>query len=106
MRMTERQTKVALLERIEESDAIAKKCVTLIDGFQTVDEQMERQTHYRNGTGFSIFDAEFGGSLADQIKCGKNLSDKQMFHVRRLARKYSGQVARAMNKQGAGSKDV
>jgi len=92
MTTTDKQARAALLRKIEKSDGIAKRCVLFVDDCQTADEQMERQTHHRNGIGFSVFDAEFGGSLADQIRCDKELSPKQMLHVRRLAVKYSGQV--------------
>ena len=94
MTAIEKQAKEALLRKIEASDSIAEKCVLAIDNRQTDDEQIEGVTHYKNGIGFAVVDASFGSDLAYKIRCGVRMSPKQMFHVKRLARKYSGQITR------------
>lgn len=86
--------KETLLGRIEKSDKVVRQCLVIIDNEQTSDERDEGQTHWRNGYGFSVFDAEFGSSLAQQIREGKHLSEKQMFHARRMSRKYASQILR------------
>ena len=81
-----------LQKQIEEKDATAIHALLFIYDKQETEEQEYEHTHYANGVGFNKADAEFGSSLARQYRERGFLSPKQMGFVRKLIRKYAGQI--------------
>jgi len=65
-----------------------EKQILYLYGYQTSDEQMSGNTSHSNGEGFSMVDAPFMTSLAQQIIAGRNLSDKQIGYADRILTKY------------------
>ena len=72
----------------------AAKTLLFIYSLQTSEEREDSSTYYLNTVGFNAFDADFASSLCRQLLEGKDLSDKQWYHVRRLAKRYSKQEQR------------
>ena len=81
-----------LQKQIETKDATAIHALLFIYDKQEADEQNNERTLYHNGVGFNGTDAEFGSSLARQYRERGFLSPKQMGFVRKLIRKYAGQI--------------
>lgn len=81
-----------LQKQIEEKDATAIHALLFIYDKQEEEEREYEHTHYANGVGFNKSDAEFGSSLARQYRNRGFLSPKQMGFVRKLIRKYAGQI--------------
>ena len=81
-----------LQKQIEEKDATAIHALLFIYDKQEEEEREYEHTHYANGVGFNKADAEFGSSLARQYRERGFLSPKQMGFVRKLIRKYAGQI--------------
>lgn len=67
---------------------------------QTADEQRAGQTAYENGMGFTGVDAEFGTSLANAILRYGKLTQGQMFHARKIIRKYWKQLIEVATVKG------
>ena len=92
-RFTSKKEIVSRLQKqIEERDATAIHALLFIYDKQEADEQNNERTLYHNGVGFNGTDAEFGSSLARQYRNRGFLSPKQMGFVRKLIRKYAGQI--------------
>jgi len=70
----------------------ALRCLMLVYGNQTKDEQMVGITHHHNNKGFTGTDAEFMTSLAQQYEKRNSLSPKQMGHLMKRMKKYHTQV--------------
>lgn len=82
---------------IKKSDKAVLNAITRIYTFQTAEEKNAKHTKDYNGKGFSSFDSEFLSSLAEQIKAGKSLSDKQMAIARNKMVKYAKQLTAFAN---------
>ena len=92
-RFTSKKEIVSRLQKqIEEKDATAIHALLFIYDKQEEEEQNNERTLYHNGVGFNGTDAEFGSSLARQYRERGFLSPKQMGFVRKLIRKYAGQI--------------
>ncbi len=85
---------------LERSDKFVERCLVALYARQTNTEQQTESTTDSNGIGFSGVDAKFGSSLAQQImrnKYGKpegeRLTFKQVKYARRMALKYTAQLA-------------
>ena len=83
-------------------------CLVVVYNNQTADEKTTDSTRHENGYGFAGTDAEFGSSLAKQVLAGRELSTHgrdgrpgQLFYARRIATKYAGQFAEALNEERA-----
>lgn len=81
-----------LQKQIETKNATAIHALLFIYDKQEEEEREYEHTHYANGVGFNKADAEFGSSLARQYRERGFLSPKQMGFVRKLIRKYAGQI--------------
>jgi len=88
-------------ELLLKSDLHVARAVVAIHRRQTADEQSIKITKHTNRVGFSIPDARFGSSLAEQIENGKTLSDKQLACARKMVVKYRQQLARQANERFA-----
>lgn len=60
--------------------------------FQTESEQRVGETTEHNGVGFSGADAQILSSFAEQIKGGKQMSEKQLAVIYKKMPRYSGQL--------------
>ena len=81
-----------LQDQILEKDSTALHALLFIYDRQNEDEKDSEHTRYQNGVGFNSIDAEFGSSLARQYRERGFLSERQMSHVKKLMRKYAGQI--------------
>ena len=52
-----------------------------------------RQTQDRNGQGFNMLDADFGGSLVEWYNSHGDLTERQAAGALRMLRKYAKQLA-------------
>ncbi|MBU0847495.1 hypothetical protein KKH23_09955 [Patescibacteria group bacterium] len=64
---------------------------------QTQEEKLMGASLKRNGTGFNKRDACYGTELALQIIDKKPLSQQQIYHARRMLKKYVGQLTEIAN---------
>jgi len=83
--------------RLSESTAWLERGILAVYERQTAAEKAAKVTRDSNGIGFSAFDAEFLSSLAEWLRSGRHLTEKQAAHGRRKMLKYSGQLARIAN---------
>jgi hypothetical protein len=69
-----------------------KQILLYLYGYQTQEEQMSEITVEQNDVGFNRIDAEILSSFAEQVKAGRELSDKQYNLLRLRLPKYHRQV--------------
>jgi hypothetical protein len=72
----------------------ATRAILALYSFQTDDEKWMRETLKNNNVGFNGIDAEILSSFAEQIRSGRQLSDKQFEVAHRKLGKYSKQLHR------------
>lgn len=78
--------------------AVARALIVLLD-YQTQDEKERQSTSHANGRGFNHVDAPLMTSMAEQIKRGRTLSQKQLDWLRGVGKarsrigKYAQQLA-------------
>ena len=71
--------------------------VIAIFNYQTAVEQANEATCFDNGVGFTGADAMFLSSIAKQLINGRQMSDKQLYVIKKRMKKYAGQLARIAN---------
>lgn len=89
-----------LQKQIEVNDRTAIHTLMFIYGRQVIDEQIHNTVKYHNGMGFKPQDARFGSSLAKWYEDHGRLSEKQIASVKRIVKKYAGQVVEAKISEG------
>jgi len=71
----------------------AQRAILALYERQTIDEQNSGFTVYKNGMGFSGYDAEILTSFAKQIGNGRTLTTKQLAVAYRRLPRYAKQLA-------------
>ena len=94
---TKKRTKDEIREGLNTKLPWLLRGVVAIYERQTSDEQKSGETRHHNKMGFSALDAPFLSSIAEQIKAGRNLSQKQIESARRCMGKYAGQLTSIAN---------
>ena len=84
---------------IENNDVMVKHSVLKLYDCQTVYEKRDAVTAESNNVGFNYYDAPFLTSIAQQLKIGYSLSEKQLKETRRRIRKYSKQLTKIANNE-------
>lgn len=92
-------SKEEILVKIMENDVWLERAVLAIYKLQTEDEKKDAYTKVKNSIGFNGVDASFGTSLAKQIESGKALTYKQKEYLRKMMKKYVGQLEKIANKK-------
>jgi len=92
-------TKERIYELIMSSTLMVERSILQLYARQTPKEQDMQHTEELNHKGFNGWDAEFGSSLAEQIRRGKKMSPTQLVHARRMLKKYCGQLAIIANEK-------
>lgn len=69
-----------------------KAMVRIYDENQTTEEKQSQDTIHDNGIGFSGADSFILSSFSEQVKAGRNMSDKQMAIIFKKMKKYATQV--------------
>lgn len=92
-RITKKLKTEYIKSKLSTSTQWALKCLTVVYGNQTQDEQQVGITHHHNNKGFTGTDANFMTSLAQQYERKGYLSNKQMAHVMKRMKKYHKQVS-------------
>ena len=69
-----------------------KAMVRIYDENQTTEEKQSQDTIHDNGIGFSGADSFILSSFSEQVKAGRNMSDKQMAIIFKKMKKYANQV--------------
>ena len=77
---------------INRSDEAVERAILHIYRNQTFDEQQCKDTRYVNNVGFSGHDAEYLTSIAEQLKEGRGLTDRQLAICRNKIRRYWKQL--------------
>ena len=75
------------------------RAVLAIYKYQTLDEKRSGFTRYNNLVGFNASDSTFLSSIAELINSKRNLNEKQIYTTRKKMVKYSGQLAKIVNKE-------
>ena len=88
--------KETLKDLLKRDDRAVCRAILRIYSFQTEEEKYYESTKSENGVGFNRFDAEVLSSFAEQLKKGRNLTEKQMYVARPKMLKYVGQLLRYM----------
>jgi SNF2 family DNA or RNA helicase len=70
-----------------------KKVLLYLYGYQTFEEQVSESTVESNGVGFNMIDAVLLSSFAEQVKAGRELSEKQYTRMRLMLPKYHNQLS-------------
>ena len=94
---TKTWTKSEIKDKLETDTHWLVRGILAIHRCQTEDEQNSKNTKHRNGVGFGKPDARFLSSLAEWLKKGGNLTEKQITAARYCMLKYAGQLARIAN---------
>ena len=90
-----KKEKVAFVKQMLASNpAWAVRGLLKIYEFQTEAEQRVGETNEDNGVGFSGCDAHILSSFADQIKNGRQMSEKQMAIIYKKMPRYSRQLVK------------
>ena len=89
---TQKYTKESIQALLQRSDSAVIRAVQAIYKYQTHAEKEIGHTIEHNGIGFNGIDSEFLSSIAEQIECGRYLSDKQIDVSRKMIKKYWKQL--------------
>lgn len=81
---------------LKRDDRAVCRAILRIYSFQTDEEKYYETTKTENGMGFNRFDAEILSSYAEQLKKGRELTEKQMYVARPKIMKYTGQLLKYM----------
>ena len=81
-----------LRKQIAEKDSTAIHTLMFVFANQTEDEQRHEMVKYHNGVGFVARDAEIGSNFAKWYKEKGFFTAKQLAAVKKMVRKYAGQV--------------
>jgi len=79
------------------SDKAVERGIVAIYNNQTLDEQRDYKTHYRNNKGFNKIHDKFGTYLAKYILSGKHLDGNFLDKARKLTIYYSKQLVDVAN---------
>lgn len=90
--MTAKLTKELIKEKVTTDDRWAIRAIEVLYQYQTDDEQLHGETKHHNRVGFNGPDSPFMSSLAQQLKSGRVLSQKQLYYAKKKLGKYSGQL--------------
>lgn len=91
-RITKKLKTEYIKSKLATSTVWALRCLMVVYGNQTSDEQLVGITHHDNKIGFTGTDANFMTSLAQQYEKRGSLSPKQMGFVMKRMKKYHKQV--------------
>lgn len=80
--------------KLESNITWVERALVALYKCQTEDEQAMGMTKYRNGRGFTAFDAEILSSFARQVDRGRPLSGKQLAIAAKKMPKYAKQLHR------------
>jgi len=92
MKITKKDKKAFLKNKLSTSETWAKRALIKIYDNQTIEEQCSGETHLLNGIGFNGADAEVLTSFAKYYKASNYLSDRQLRILFRMMPKYWGQI--------------
>jgi len=95
---TIKYTQAGIKELLIKSNKAVEHSILAIYKLQTPDEQGIGITYYKNHVGFSGVHAEFASSLAEQLKKGAHLSNKQLLYARKIMLHYTKQLVAISNK--------
>ena len=90
-------TKTEIKEKLATDAYWLSRGILAIHARQTDDERNSKRTKYKNRMGFASPDARFLSSLAEWIKRGGHLTERQIAAARCRMLKYAGQLARIAN---------
>jgi hypothetical protein len=90
-------TKNSIQHLIDTNDKALIRGLLVIYALQTESEKSAKITRESNGVGFSSFHADFGSSLAEQYKRKGYLSPNQIAALRKMMKRYVGQLVRVAN---------
>lgn len=90
-------TKEKVADILLNSDKDVWASLKKLYSYQTADEQNTDSTRYRNGVGFTGYDAKIMTSLAKSYLKYGHLTPKQTALARRKIMKYAGQLAKIAN---------
>ena len=96
-RITKKLKTEYVKSKLATSTAWALRCLMVVYGNQTSDEQTFGVSRHDNNIGFTGTDAEFMTSLALQYERSGSLSAKQMAFVMKRMKKYHKQVMAVMD---------
>ena len=90
-------TKEYIKQKVTTEELWTERALVALYNRQTNDEQDQHTTRHQNRIGFNGFDAKFLSKLAEQILCGKHLSEKQLLFAQKAIGKYAGQLCEMAN---------
>lgn len=84
-------------DKIKTDQRWLQRAIVVLYQHQTHDEQVQRETKYRNDVGFNSADAKKLSYYAKWISLGKNLSGHHLQTAFKLVPKYSKQILNLIN---------
>lgn len=92
--LNDKQLKVYIADKIETDNLWLRRGLLAIYQRQTAEEKSSGSTLAHNGRGFSATDAGFCTDIAMRLEDGAVLSYKQLLVIRKIMRKYVGQLVK------------
>lgn len=89
------QSKAQIIAQIDQDDDFALRCLQVMDGRQTEDEQNAKITKYKNRCGWMSSHAVNGTTLAQKARL-VGLDEAELEKARGMVRKYGKQLANHM----------
>lgn len=98
--MTLKEKQAWINDILDSSDRAVERALMAVYNRQTADEKAALTTTHLNGMGFNGLDAEFGCSLAEKLKKYGSLTKNQIFHARKMLKRYWRQLAEVAEANG------
>jgi hypothetical protein len=86
-------SKSEILASINANFAYAVDCLVTLDSLQTLDEQLDKTTRYKNARGWQSSHAKKGSELAAKARAKVEMTDEERATVTHLVSKYTRQLA-------------
>lgn len=87
------ESKSEIVSRINADTEYALKCLLVLDRKQTMDEQFDLVTRYKNARGWQSSHAKWGSVLAAKVRSGETLTPEEMGRAVSMTARYGRQLA-------------
>lgn len=96
---TQEQWKAYLQDLVSTNANACLKAITCIDNWQTEPERQQGESTEENGVGWTKYDAEEMGQLANKIRNGQALTDGELAKAKNKMKKYWKQLMQISKRQ-------
>ena len=87
------ESKSQIVSRVQSDTDYALKCLLVLDSLQTIDEQFDKVTRYKNVRGWQSSHAKWGSLLAAKVRSGETLTPEELGRAVSMTARYGRQLA-------------